>query len=254
MKKKLQNIINFLYRYSVVFAILVLWQMLTYFGILPEFAFSSPLSAGKAFADDFSLMMNHTLYTFVEMIIGIVIAIFLAFVLSIIMDWSKLCYEIFYPPIIITQTIPSFAIAPLLVVWLGYGMEPKIVLVIMTVFFPILIALLDGYRSVDADSIKLLQSMGATKWQTYWHVKFPASINYFFAGLRVSISYSLIAAVVAEWLGGNQGLGVYMTRVRKAYAIDKIFATIFFIAILSLVLMAMVDYIHRKVVKYEERK
>ncbi len=129
-------------------------------------------------------------------------------------------------------------------------MAPKIVLIVMTVFFPILIALLNGYRSVDKDSLKLLKTMGATKWQMYTHVKLPASVGYFFAGLRVSFSYALISAVVSEWLGGFYGLGIYMTRVRKAFAMDKMFAIIFFISALSLLLMAFVDYLHKKIVKY----
>ncbi len=229
---------------------LLIWQLLSVKEIVPRFLLPSPLDVINAFIKDFSLIMYHTKYTMIEAFLGIGIAIVLAFVLSIILDWSKVFYDIFYSPIIISQTIPTIAIAPLLIIWLGYYMAPKILLIVMTVFFPILIALLDGYKSVDKDSLKLLKTMGASKWQMYTHVKLPASVGYFFAGLRVSVSYALISAVVSEWLGGFYGLGVYMTRVRKAFALDKMFAIIFFISALSLLLMALVDVLHKKIVKY----
>lgn len=251
MKTKLQNITNFLFRYSMIIVILLIWQIFAMTGILPEFLLPSPIQVVMAFVKDFGLIMHHFRYTMVSAFIGISVAILLAFVLSIIMNWSRSFYDFFYSPIVVSQTIPTVAIAPLLVIWLGYDMKPKIVLIVMTVFFPILISLLNGYQSVDKDCLKLLQTMGASKWQTYYHAKFPASVGYFFSGLRVSMSYALISSVIAEWLGGHFGLGVYMTRVRKAYAIDKMFAIIFFISILSLLLMAFVDYLHKKIVKYD---
>lgn len=250
MKTKFQNITKFIYKYSVVLGILALWQAMTMLKVIPEFLLPSPHSVLKAFLDDFSLIMHHTRFTLLEAFIGMSIAIILAFLLSFLMERFQVLYDILYPPIVISQTIPTVAIAPLLIIWLGFHMTPKIVLIVMTGFFPILISLLDGYRSVDPDSIRLLKSMGATNRQTYYHVKLPASIGYFFAGLRVSTSYSIISAVVAEWLGGYHGLGVYMTRVRKAFALDKMFAIIFFTSFLSLVLMGAINLIHKKVVKY----
>lgn len=250
MKRKLQSILKWLYQYSLVWGILLLWQFLAVLEFLPEFLLPSPYQVIQAFIKDFSLIMYHTKFTMLEAFIGMSIAIFLAFLLSILMDWFPACYDVLYPPIVITQTIPTIAIAPLLIIWLGYYMAPKVVLIVMTGFFPILIALLDGYRSVDPDSLKLLRSMGASKWQTYRNVKFPASIGYFFAGLRVSVSYALISAVVSEWLGGYYGLGVYMTRVRKAFALDKMFAIIFFISFLSLLLMKLVEMLHKRMVKH----
>ncbi len=245
-----QKILTIFNKVLVIIIVLSIWQALSYFEFVPRFLLPAPSDIFRAFIKDFYLIMHHLKYTLLEMLVGTVIAIALAFVLSIILDWSKTFYDIFYSPIIISQTIPTIAIAPLLIIWLGYDLTPKIVLVVITVFFPILIALLDGYRSVDKDSLKLLQTMGASKWQMYTHVKLPASTGYFFAGLRVAISYALISAVVAEWLGGYDGLGVYMTRVRKAFALDKMFAIIFFISAFSLLLMSLVDFLHKKIVKY----
>ncbi len=100
--------------------------------------------------------------------------------------------------------------------------------------------LLDGFKSADADAVALLRSMGAKRSQIFRHVKFPAALPYFFSGLRISASYAVVGAVISEWLGGFEGLGVYMTRARKAYAFDKMFAVIFLVVIVSLVLMRLV--------------
>lgn len=147
------------------------------------------------------------------------------------------------PLLVVTQTIPTIAIAPLLVLWMGFGMEPKITLVVITTFFPIAVGLLDGFKSADPDAVALLRSMNATRLQIFRHVKIAAALPYFFSGLRISASYAVVAAVISEWLGGFEGLGVYMTRVRKAYAFDKMFAVILLIVIVSLLLMMLVNLI-----------
>ena len=137
------------------------------------------------------------------------------------------------------------AIAPLLVLWMGFGMAPKITLVVITTFFPISIGLLDGYRSADPDEVNLLRAMGANRLQVFWHIKLPSATGSFFSGLRISASYAVVGAVISEWLGGFEGLGVYMTRVKKAYAFDKMFAVIVFISVISLLLMALVALAQR---------
>ena len=133
-------------------------------------------------------------------------------------------------------------------------MAPKITLVVLTTFFPIIVSLLDGYRSVDEDSIKLLRSMGASNFQIFRYIKFPSAIPSFFAGLKVSASYAVVGAVVAEWLGGFVGLGVYMTRVRKAYAFDKMFAVILFVTLISLALMWAVTGLRKLAMPWERKE
>ena len=177
--------------------------------------------------------------------------IVLGFLMAIVMDRFEFAYKAIYPVLVITQTVPTVAIAPLLVLWLGYGIMPKITLIVITSFFPITIGLLDGFKSADRDALNLLKTMGATPLQNFIHIKFPGSIGYFFAGLRISVSYSIIGAVVAEWLGGFDGLGVYMTRVRKSYSFDKMFAVIFFISAISLFLMYLVKKIQKKAMPWD---
>lgn len=244
--------LKILKNYSLLFLILIFWQILSMLEIISPFLLPSPKNVITAFIADFKLLMYHTKYTLLVAFLGVLISILLSFMLSLLMDKYTVLYDLFYPVLILTQTIPTIAIAPLLVIWLGYYMKPKIVLVVISSFFPLTISLLNGYKSVDLDLIRLFKTMGANEIQIYRYLKIPYSLRYFFSGLKVALSYSIISAVVSEWLGGYYGLGVYMTRVRKAYALDKMFSVIFFVTFLSLFLMAVLEKIEKRVFKYEE--
>lgn len=241
--------------FLIVFALLIgLWQYIGFLGLLPKFIIPTPLQIIEGFIKDFDLIMQHSRITLIEAFIGLTLGAIIAFIFAIIMDLNKYIYDIFYPFAIITQTIPTVAIAPILVLWFGYGIEPKIVLVCITTLFPILVALLNGFNNCDPDAIQFLKLMNASKFQILVHVKIPSSLGYFFSGLKVSVSYAIIGAVVSEWLGGFEGLGVYMTRVRKAFAYERMFAVIVFISLLSLLLMRFVDYIQKKCIPWDNVK
>lgn len=214
----------------------------------------SPSDVVMAFINDFGLLMSHARTTLSEAFLGLSIGILFGFIVAVIMDRFQIAYRAIYPVLVITQTVPTVAIAPLLVLWMGYGILPKITLIVITSFFPITIGLLDGFRSTDADAINLMRAMGANRMQRFFHIKLPSSLSHFFAGLRISVSYSVIGAVVAEWLGGFSGLGVYMTRVRKSYSFDKMFAVIFFISLISLLLVLAVTFIQKAAMPWERKE
>lgn len=133
-------------------------------------------------------------------------------------------------------------------------MAPKITLVVLTTFFPITISLLDGFKSADKDSINLIKSMGGGNFKIFLHIKLPSALEQFFSGLKVSASYSVVGAVISEWLGGFEGLGVYMTRVKKAYAFDKMFAVIILVSLVSLALMGVVALLKSLAMPYKRKK
>lgn len=254
MIKKLQNIINKISPAFAITFILVLWQILSATGAVPKFMLPSPTDVVMAFINDFSLLMQHAKTTLAEAFFGLFIGTAFGFVIAVIMDRFPIAYKSIYPILVITQTVPTVAIAPLLVLWLGYGILPKITLIVITTFFPIVIGLLDGFHSADSDALNLLKAMGANRAQCFMHIKLPSSLSHFFAGLRISVSYSVVGAVVAEWLGGFNGLGVYMTRVRKSYSFDKMFAVIFFISLISLLLMFGVTLLKDAVMPWDKKK
>lgn len=228
---------------------------------VPAYMLPSPIDVVKAFADNFSIMMKQAAVTLQETLYGLLIGIAIAFVIASLMDRFTIINKALYPVLVVTQTIPTIAIAPLLVLWMGFGMAPKITLVVITTFFPITIGLLNGFQSVDEDAINLMRSMGARRLQIFRIIKLPNATASFFSGLRISAAYAVVGAVVSEWLGGFEGLGVYMTRVKKAYAFDKMFAVIVFISAISLVLMGIVvllekismPWVHKKEISGDKK-
>ena len=228
---------------------------------VPAYMLPSPIDVVKAFADNFSIMMKQAAVTLQETLYGLLIGIAIAFVIASLMDRFTIINKALYPVLVVTQTIPTIAIAPLLVLWMGFGMAPKITLVVITTFFPIAIGLLNGFQSVDEDAINLMRSMGARRLQIFRIIKLPNATASFFSGLLISAAYAVVGAVVSEWLGGFEGLGVYMTRVKKAYAFDKMFAVIVFISAISLVLMGIVvllekismPWVHKKEISGDKK-
>ena len=243
MTKRLQSITSKLPAAAALCLLILLWQFLYQSGAVPAYMLPSPIQVVKALFTDLPTILRHAVVTLQEAFYGLCIGVVLAFVMATLMDHFRILNKALYPIMIITQTIPTIAIAPLLVLWMGFYMAPKITLVVITTFFPITVGLLDGYKSVDKDSIDLMRAMGASKVQIFFHVKLPAALPQFFSGLKISASYAVVGAVISEWLGGFEGLGVYMTRGSKAYAFDKMFAVIIFIVIISLLLMFTVNLI-----------
>lgn len=253
MSKKLQNTTNKLWSVSAIAVILIVWQTVCSVELVESFMLPSPVQVVKTLIAEFPVLFGHAAITLAEAFLGLVIGIMLGFIVAVLMDHYDALYKAFYPLIVLTQTVPTVAIAPLLVLWFGYGMLPKVVLIVVTTFFPIAVGLLNGFKSADQDSINLLRAMGGSRVQIFRHIKLPGAVSQFFAGLRISASYSVVGAVISEWLGGFSGLGVYMTIVKKAYAFDKMFAVIFIISIISLILMKCVDMIQKKCMPWERK-
>ena len=228
-----------------VLMLIAAWQLVCLTGLVPGFMLPSPVSTLKALVNSFPELMRHTAVTLSEALFGLSLSLAFAVILAVLTDRYKTFGKILYPIVVITQTIPVVAIAPLLVLWFGFGAAPKIVLITIVCFFPLAVGLMDGFKSVDPDVISLLRSMGAKYGGLLIHAKFPCSASAFFAGLKVAVSYSVVGAVISEWLGGSGGLGVYMTRVRKSYAYDKMFAVILVITAVSLLLIGAVAALQR---------
>ena len=228
-----------------VVILLVLWEQAVRLGLVPNFLLPSPTQVVSALVTDAPLLASHAVTTILEATLGLAIGVIVGLVAAILMDRFELIYLAFDPLITISQTIPTVAIAPLLVLWFGYGLAPKVILIVLTTFFPVAVSLVSGFRSVDPDMIDLMRTMGASDLQIFTQVKLPAALDQFFSGLRISATYAIVGAVISEWLGGFAGLGVCMTRVRKSFAYDRMFAVIILISLLSLLLMRLVDLLER---------
>ena len=228
-----------------VAGLLVVWQLVVDCGVVQRFLLPSPTDVIAALIEDWMLIWSHAATTLIESLLGLVIGVAIGFVLAVLMDRFEGFRLAMQPLITISQTVPTVAIAPILLLWFGYGILPKVILVIITTFFPVSVSLLSGFQSVDPDVIDLLRTMHASELQIFWYAKLPAAAESFFSGLKISATYAIVGAVISEWLGGSSGLGVYMTRVRKSFAYDRMFASILVISFLSVVLMGGVGILER---------
>ena len=252
--KKSPSITNKLPALAAGTILLLLWQSVCSLDLVPAYMLPSPVQVLKALWIDRAVLWDNALVTLQEAFAGLFLGVALGFSFALLMDSFDLLRRAIYPILVLTQTVPTVAIAPLLVLWLGYGLTPKIVLIVLTTFFPVAVGLLDGFGSADPDAVGLLRSMGAGRWQIFRYIKFPGALPQFFSGLRIATAYCVVGAVISEWLGGFAGLGVYMTRVRKAFAFDKMFAVIILISVISLALMALVDLLRRVCMPWQEEQ
>jgi len=254
LKKRLRSIIEkALPGFLIAFLVLV-WHVVTELGLIKPFLLPSPTSVFWAFFNNFERLMQNATTSLLESLLGLALALAVAVVLALAMERFNLVEKMVFPVLVITQTIPVVAIAPLLIMWLDTGIEPKVALIFIVCFFPITVGLLTGLKSAEPEAIRLLKSMGANQFQILRHLKFPSALESFFSGIKIAVSYAIVGAIIAEWLGGESGLGVYMNAVRHSYAIDKMFAVIILVIILSLALLGCVSLIEKKMMPWRKFK
>ena len=228
-----------------IFILILCWEIIIDLGKIEKFIMPAPSDIINVLVKDFTNIYPHMLVTLYEGVVGFCIAIIAAMILAVIMDSVPLVKKALYPVLVVSQTIPIIALAPLFIIWFGFGSLPKIIVVVIVCFFPIAISIVDGLQGVDKDLIEHFKLMGASKFQRFVHLKLPYGMINFFSGMRIAVTYSIMGAVIGEWLGGDKGLGVYMTRARSAYALDKMFAAILIIVVISMVLFLLVGIIER---------
>lgn len=243
--KKSKNIGNKLAPVIFIIILLVLWELVVRAGGIEKYIMPTPTDVIKVLVSDFKVMVPHILATLYEGSIGFIIAIAISIILAVIMDMVPLIKKSLYPVLVISQTIPTIALAPLFIIWFGFGYLPKIIVVVIVCFFPIVISIVDGLEGVDKDLINHFKLMGASKLNIFIHLKLPFGMINFFSGMRIAATYSIMGAVIGEWLGGDKGLGVYMTRARSAYALDKMFASIVIIVIISMAIFILVSIMEK---------
>lgn len=236
----------------LVFIILLLagWEYIVRLRSIPDYILPGPAQIVRTLFDHAPVIAGHAQSTLVECLAGFAVAIVFSFIVAFLMDEIPLFRKALYPLIVASQTIPIVSVAPLFIIWFGYGMLPKIIVVVLVCFFPIAISLLSGLASVDDDYLELFRSMQAGRLQIFRMVKLPLAMPSFFAGLRISAAYSVMGAVIGEWLGAKQGLGTYMTLSQRSFQVDRVFAAILAVTALSAALFLLVSFIERLVIPW----
>jgi ABC-type nitrate/sulfonate/bicarbonate transport system permease component len=224
---------------------LLIWEFIVKTFQIEQWILPTPSQIFISFWQSRSLLFYHLIPTGIEAIAGLVGAIFVSIFIAILMERYQIMKKIIYPFLIISQTIPFIILAPLLTLWFGFGFLPKIIIITLVCFFPITINLFDGFQGVDHSILNLLKSMGASQKQIFKMVKLPASLPNFFSGLRIAAAYSILGAVVSEWMGADRGLGIFLIRATKSYLTDRVFAIIGVITILSIGAVLLVEIIAR---------
>lgn len=240
---KFRRIANYGPAFVLAVTLLALWELIVRANFSLSIFLPAPSTIVQALALNLGPIYENTIPTLLETVLGLLVATVLGLLLAVLLDFSFWSRRAIYPLLIISQTIPIVALAPLLLIWGGIGIGPKVIVVTLYCFFPISVATADGLASAEPDLIKLLKSMRASRWQILWLVRLPGALPSFFSGLRIAATYSVTGAIVGEFVGGYQGLGIYMEALTNSHAIPVVFATIVVTAVLSLALFGLVNLI-----------
>jgi len=225
--------------------LLVFWDLYVRAGQISPTVLPTPIAVVQGLINNWGVIYDNTVQTLLETVLGMVAAILLGLLLAILLDISGWMRRAIYPLLVTSQTIPIIALAPLLLIWFGYNIGPKVLVVALYCFFPIAVACADGLAGAEPELIKLLRSMRASRWQILWLVRLPGAMPSFFSGLRIAATYSVTGAIFGEYVGAEKGLGIYMKLEANSFATIQVFAAILVTAVLSLLLFGLVSLIER---------
>jgi ABC-type nitrate/sulfonate/bicarbonate transport system permease component len=229
----------------LIVAMLVAWEIAVDLRNTPRWLLPPPSDIIQAFRTDWRMLLEHSRVTLLEVVLGFGLALFTGIATGVAIDSSAILRRAIYPLIIASQTIPMVALAPLMLIWFGYGLMPKILITALIGFFPIAVNTVDGLRSADRDMLALLRSMGASPAQRFRMVRVPAALPLIFTGARIAITFCVIGAVFGELVGASEGLGYLMERSAAQFQTARVFACIVILAIMGISLFGLVALIER---------
>ncbi len=229
----------------IVLVILALWEAYVRVFDVQSWLLPAPSAIAIALVEDAGLLWFHTRATLSEIIVGFGLALLSGALLATAIGMSRTLERALYPFIIASQTIPIIVIAPMLLIWVGYGLAPKVIVVALISFFPIVVNMVDGLKSVDIDMVNLMRTLGANRRQVFFKVQVPTSLPYLFSGMRVAVAVSVIGAVIGEWVGSSEGLGYLMLRSKPQFLTERVFASIAILSALGIGLFASVGILER---------
>ncbi|MEJ7901044.1 MAG: ABC transporter permease [Thermomicrobiales bacterium] len=221
------------------------WEVAVRVNDTPEWMLPPPSAIIESFRTDWRMLIEHSWVTLVEVLLGFGLALLAGIAVGIAIDSSTILRRAIYPLIIASQTIPMVALAPLMLIWFGYGLLPKILITALIGFFPIAVNTVDGLRSADREMLALLRSMGASGGQRFRMVRVPAALPLIFSGARIAITFCVIGAVFAELVGASQGLGYLMERSAAQFQTSRVFACIVILALMGIGLFSLIALIER---------
>lgn len=238
----------------VMLALLAVWEIIVRAAHIPLYVLPSPSATIRALAADLPLLISHAGVTVMEALVGMGISFAVAIVIGILIDALPTFKRCVYPILVVTQTVPVIVLAPIFIIYMGFGYAPKILTVVLMCFFPIVISFSDGLGQMDKEYLNLIRAYGGSKWQLYRIVKIPSAMISLLSGLKVAATYSVSGAVVGEWIASQSGLGYYLIRAKNGYMLDKVFACVLVIILLSLLMNGLVKLFGYAVLPMERKK
>lgn len=224
---------------------LIVWEVAVILTDTPTWMLPRPTDIFAAFREDHALLWWHTQVTLTEVVIGFGVALVSGVAIGIAIDSSPVLERSLYPLIIASQTIPMVVLSPLLLIWFGYGLTPKIIVAALIAFFPITVSTVDGLRAADREVMAMLRSFGASGWNRFRLAKLPAALPSIFSGARIGVAVCVIAAVFGELVGASEGLGYLMQRSASQFLTARVFAAIFILSFMGVGLFALISLLER---------
>jgi len=237
----------------VLLLLFVIWEIVVKIAEVPEWLLPPPskilaeaMAGWRDFYPDVFSTVKISLF-------GFVVGAFIGLAVAILFHLVPVLRDSFYPLLILSQNVPIIVLAPLLVIWFGFGLLPKMIVITLVCFFPITVAALDGFSQTPSELKHYMRMAGASKTQLFWKLELPSSMPSIFSGFKVSATYSVMGAVISEWLGAKQGIGVFMTFASSSFRTDRVFVAIFTIMILSLFFFFFIVFMERRVVRWQPK-
>lgn len=234
--------------------VLVLWEIgIRVFGI-PAFLLPGPVEIASAFWESRELLLFHAVPTAMEAVVGFAGAAVAGILSGVLISRSGLAERSLYPWLVASQTLPVIAVAPVLVTWFGYGVLPKVLVVVLFCFFPITVGVVDGLRATDPDLLRLMRSFGASKFRTFFMVEAPGALPFVFGGVRLAVTYCVVGAVIGEWVGSSEGLGFLMIQDKNQFETPRLFAAIALLSAMGVTLFLTVALTQRLLAPWTLRR
>lgn len=233
--------------------ILGLWQLIIVVFQMPSFILPAPVDVLHRLVSRYDVLLAHTWITAQEILLGLGLGLSMGLLFALQMLLFEPLKRWLLPLLIASQAIPVFAIAPVLMLWLGYGIASKVVMAAIIIFFPVTTCCYDGLRNTPTGYLDLAKTMGASKWQLLRHIQLPAALPTLASGIRVAVVIAPIGAVVGEWVGSSEGLGYLMLQANARMIIDEMFAALFILAVLSIALYFITDKLLKTAIPWENK-
>ncbi|MCC7365459.1 MAG: ABC transporter permease [Dehalococcoidia bacterium] len=225
---------------ALLVALVAGWELWVRAFDTKPYVLPAPSRVWDAFLETRGVLPGHIRTTMAESLLGLFFAALIGVGLAVVIALVPFVRRVLYPLLIVSQTIPMIVLAPLLIVWFGFGMTPKVIVVALVGFFPIVVSTVDGLTNADRELVGLVRSMGARRLAVLRYVMLPSALPGFFAGLKIAAAYAVLGAVIGEYMGGSSGLGLFITRAQTSFRVDRVFVAVVVVALASMALFAAV--------------